>query len=448
MNLRKITASIVATTLVVTALAGVAAADSDESELPEYYPDEPLEADELNRKPLRELSLMRNSIYARAGHEFSTDWLREYFEDQDWYDGGGLDSDALSDIDRDNVQTLLDVEAGLHERELRNRRERIWDDHDGVPSDGQWSFPGPFDESEEAIEARLIDEAIDELLEKTDSYRRPWDPGEAELDGDSGLPSGLGDAHIGEPLGDLDREELADEYRSVELVDGNAKLLPVLDSDGRVEQIIGHSHQVTVPTPGLIPPLVDEGRDNPEKRLTVFTKWATAVAESAGPPDEARSPDDPTLVWSHDDKTLQLDYVPTGKLGVPDVAYVRAWLAPDDPNRICGLEDGFESWYEEFVDVVNSEDGKEIAEYFDFPFPDRSVGIGGWYPEPSREFETREEFLARESYDDLAPVDDAEPTCTTRVRGYGVSIPNKGGLKFERVDGDWKAVRIDQTTHW
>ncbi|HUS30069.1 MAG TPA: YARHG domain-containing protein, partial [Kofleriaceae bacterium] len=43
-----------------------------------YY-DRPLAPADLDGRSLRDLTLMRNVVYARAGHPFRKAWLREYF---------------------------------------------------------------------------------------------------------------------------------------------------------------------------------------------------------------------------------------------------------------------------------------------------------------------------------------------------------------------------------
>ena len=51
---------------------------------PLYYT-RPITDDDLIGRSLRELSLMRNTIYARAGNKFRKKWLNDYFSAQPWY---------------------------------------------------------------------------------------------------------------------------------------------------------------------------------------------------------------------------------------------------------------------------------------------------------------------------------------------------------------------------
>src|SRR5437762_3233786 len=57
---------------------------SPKSERPLYY-ERLITAADLEGRSLRELSLMRNTIYARAGNPFRKKWLRDYFTSQPWY---------------------------------------------------------------------------------------------------------------------------------------------------------------------------------------------------------------------------------------------------------------------------------------------------------------------------------------------------------------------------
>src|SRR3954467_967733 len=50
-----------------------------------YYFDREITADDLKPLTLRELDLVRNTIFARRGHTFRKKWLRDYFTAQPWY---------------------------------------------------------------------------------------------------------------------------------------------------------------------------------------------------------------------------------------------------------------------------------------------------------------------------------------------------------------------------
>jgi YARHG domain-containing protein len=50
-----------------------------------YYFDREITADDLKPLTLRELDLVRNTIFALKGHTFRKKWLRDYFKAQPWY---------------------------------------------------------------------------------------------------------------------------------------------------------------------------------------------------------------------------------------------------------------------------------------------------------------------------------------------------------------------------
>jgi hypothetical protein len=54
---------------------------------------------------------MRNEIYARHGRHFVTDWIRQRFESQSWYQENPRYSDALlSDVENYNAKFILDYQ--------------------------------------------------------------------------------------------------------------------------------------------------------------------------------------------------------------------------------------------------------------------------------------------------------------------------------------------------
>lgn len=89
--------------------------------LPPLYSEAPLENEQLQGKTLRELNLMRNTIYARAGNVFRKQWLRDYFTAQSWYHPTGLDPKKLSNVDEQNAKLIGDYEAAIPRSELENR---------------------------------------------------------------------------------------------------------------------------------------------------------------------------------------------------------------------------------------------------------------------------------------------------------------------------------------
>lgn len=91
-------------------------------ERPLYYERAITPAD-LEGRSLRELTLMRNWIYARAGNVFRKEWLHQFFTKQPWYAPTGLDMGKLSAIDRRNAETIAAAEANLPRAELHRRLE-------------------------------------------------------------------------------------------------------------------------------------------------------------------------------------------------------------------------------------------------------------------------------------------------------------------------------------
>lgn len=69
-----------------------------------------LSVDELLKMDDRELRLARNEIFARHGRRFDTDWIREYFETQSWYQGtiapDDFDVSVMNEYERENVSRL------------------------------------------------------------------------------------------------------------------------------------------------------------------------------------------------------------------------------------------------------------------------------------------------------------------------------------------------------
>lgn len=102
--------------------ADAAAKPTDEA--PELYFDRALSAADLENRTLRELSLMRNTIFARAGHKFRKKWLRDYFTAQPWYQPRDEEG-SISDLDRKNARAIAEREAAVPKAELEKRQSEI-----------------------------------------------------------------------------------------------------------------------------------------------------------------------------------------------------------------------------------------------------------------------------------------------------------------------------------
>src|ERR1700742_4736029 len=90
----------------------------------------------LEKKSLRELTIARNTIYARYGWDgYRKSWLRDHFHAQPWFKPNPKFSyKQLSDVDRKNAHFIGVFEQSLGSAELEERRDdiyarygRIWD---------------------------------------------------------------------------------------------------------------------------------------------------------------------------------------------------------------------------------------------------------------------------------------------------------------------------------
>ncbi|WP_375769005.1 YARHG domain-containing protein [Archangium gephyra] len=88
----------------------------------------------LQSKSLRELSLLRNTIFARYGWAgFRKPWLREHFQQQPWYKPDPKFSyKRLSKVDRQNVELIAQAELGLRYADLEKMKEQL------LGKAGQW----------------------------------------------------------------------------------------------------------------------------------------------------------------------------------------------------------------------------------------------------------------------------------------------------------------------
>jgi hypothetical protein len=89
----------------------------------------------LESKSLRELSILRNTIYARYGWDgYRKPWLRAYFHAQPWFKPNPKFSyKQLADVDRKNAhfigvreQSLTDVELGKMRDDIFARYGKVW----------------------------------------------------------------------------------------------------------------------------------------------------------------------------------------------------------------------------------------------------------------------------------------------------------------------------------
>ncbi len=105
----------------LVAVASVAAA----APRPLYYDREITNAD-LDGRSLRELSIMRNWPFAKAGQPFRKQWLRDYFSALPWYKPVDIkEVKKLSNLDSKNAAAIAKYETALSRDELRKRRDEI-----------------------------------------------------------------------------------------------------------------------------------------------------------------------------------------------------------------------------------------------------------------------------------------------------------------------------------
>jgi hypothetical protein len=90
-----------------------------------YYARALTDAD-LAGRTLRDLALMRNTVYARAGHSFRKAWLRDHFTAMPWYRAlPADDASKITDVDRANVKRIAERENAVPHDELVARRTTL-----------------------------------------------------------------------------------------------------------------------------------------------------------------------------------------------------------------------------------------------------------------------------------------------------------------------------------
>lgn len=147
-------------------------ASNQEDKRPLYYTRAITQSD-LDGRTLRELSLMRNTIYARAGNKFRKKWLNDYFSAQRWYHPlDQMDETKITILDRKNAEIIAEFDADISRDELlgmqqnlRGPTKRVANDNDGwdtVPI-------GP----EDLIERRLVSMRLGKWAGSPDEDRTP-----------------------------------------------------------------------------------------------------------------------------------------------------------------------------------------------------------------------------------------------------------------------------------
>jgi hypothetical protein len=94
----------------------------------DYYFTREITKADLEGRTLRELNLIRNTIFARAGNPFRKKWLRDYFSAQPWYKPADkTDESKLTALDRKNAEFVATFEAEIPRGELERRRKALAD---------------------------------------------------------------------------------------------------------------------------------------------------------------------------------------------------------------------------------------------------------------------------------------------------------------------------------
>lgn len=185
--MRRLTLSLL-TSWACALLAAPAVADTPAAQAapPDYYVARALTDADLQGKALRELSLMRNTIFARAGNPFRKAWLDRFFRQYPWYRPGKTwDPKKISALDWQNAKTIATFESNLTTAELKRRVAAVQakiDAKTATPADqiemrllsarlGKWqaSAPPPSDRSP-LEDPRLLDKQL--TLKQLDNMSR------------------------------------------------------------------------------------------------------------------------------------------------------------------------------------------------------------------------------------------------------------------------------------
>lgn len=107
----------------------------------------------LENKSLRELALLRNTIFARYGWAgFRKPWLREHFQKQPWYKPDpNFSYSRLTDTDRKNVALIAQAELSLRYVDLEGMRDTL------LAKAGKWWGDLPVDPKDTASDLCVMD---------------------------------------------------------------------------------------------------------------------------------------------------------------------------------------------------------------------------------------------------------------------------------------------------
>ena len=118
---------------------------------------------DLKGRTLRELSLMRNTIFARAGNPFRKDWLNAWFRKQAWYTPSqNWDPKKVTALDWANAKAITTFESGLTKADLQQRAVVV----KARMASGRGT-------SEDEIELRLLSKRLGQWQSKSKANRSP-----------------------------------------------------------------------------------------------------------------------------------------------------------------------------------------------------------------------------------------------------------------------------------
>lgn len=129
--------------LLALALAAAPYTPAPPEQVPGYFA-RPIAAGDLQGKGLRDLAILRNTIYARWGWDgYRKQWLRDYFHAQSWFKPNpDFKYTLVSELDRKNAHAIGLKEAGFTRSQLEDMELAIFRSHrvsfNDVPT---WKFP-------------------------------------------------------------------------------------------------------------------------------------------------------------------------------------------------------------------------------------------------------------------------------------------------------------------
>lgn len=110
----------------ITAHNAPAPPQSDGGHPRPFYYTRPITQDDLDFRSLRELTLMRNTIFARAGNPFRKKWLADYFAAQPWYRPlAATDESKLTALDKQNAEIIAKYDLSLSRDQLQNMLRQV-----------------------------------------------------------------------------------------------------------------------------------------------------------------------------------------------------------------------------------------------------------------------------------------------------------------------------------